>query len=135
MIPERSNRTDTVLLTAGLLLIGYLLGDVLLLVFAAVLIAVGLDGAARAIAGRLPVSRGWALVGVAFGVAAIIVGSLTLTATRLIRQFRELSDMVVELAERLQAWLTEQGAMAVIERLEDDGSSFAGAAGDMAGAR
>ena len=133
MIPEHSNRTDTVLLTAGLLLIGYLLGDVLLLVFAAVLIAVGLDGAARAIAGRLPISRGWALVGVAFGVAAIIVGSLTLTATRLIRQFRELSDMVVELAERLQAWLTEQGAMAVIERLEDDGSGFAGAASDMAG--
>lgn len=133
MSPERSNRTDTVLLTAGLLLIGYLLGEVLLLVFAAVLIAVGLDGAARAMAQRLPISRGWALIGVSLVIATIIVGSATLTATRLIGQFRELSARVVEFAERLQAWLTEQGAMEVIDKLENDGADFAGAAGDMAG--
>jgi predicted PurR-regulated permease PerM len=133
MMTERSNRTDTVLLTAGLLLIGYLLGDVLLLVFAAVLIAVGLDGAARAIAGRLPISRGWALAGVAIGVAAIIVGSLTLTATRLVRQFRELSERMVDFAERLQAWLTELGAMVVIDKLEAGGDGIAGSATDVAG--
>ena len=63
MESKRLIRTDIILLTAGLLLLGYLLGEVLLLVFAAVLLAVGLDGLARAIAGRLPLSRGWALVG------------------------------------------------------------------------
>jgi predicted PurR-regulated permease PerM len=131
--PERSNRTDTILLTAGLLLIGYLLGDVLLLVFAAVLIAVGLDGAARAISGRLPISRGWALVGVAALLGALIVGSVATTATRLILQFRQLTERLIDLAERLRAWLTEQGAMAVIERLEDEGVGLAGSARDMAG--
>ena len=50
----------TILLTAGLLLIAYLLGDVLLLVFASVVLAVGLDGLSHALSRRLPVSRNWA---------------------------------------------------------------------------
>ena len=58
--------TETILLTAGLLLLGYLLGEVILLVFAAILLAVGLDGLARAIAARSRVSRGWALTRASF---------------------------------------------------------------------
>ena len=133
MSSERWIRTDAILLTAGLLLIGYLLGEVLLLVFGAVLLAVGLDGAARAVAERLPVSRRWAFVGVAFGVAAILVGSLTLTATRLVAQFRELGERVFEFAERLQVWLADMGAMGVIEDMNGESGGLADAAGNVAG--
>lgn len=112
MESNRWIRTDTILLTAGLLQISYFLGDVLLLMFAAVLLVVGLDGLARAISGRSAVSRGWALLGLTIGIVAIIVGSLGLTATRLIQQFRELGEQVENFAERVRDWLTEHGAMA-----------------------
>lgn len=133
MGPERCIRTDTILLTALLLLIGYLVGDVLLLVFAAVLLSVGFDGLARAIAGRLPISRRWALMGVAIGIAAIIVGSLGLTATRLVQQFWEVGETVVDFVERIPHWLTELGATDMMEEMNDEGIGLAGAAGDMAG--
>lgn len=133
MSSERRIRTDTILLTGGLLLIGYLLGGVLLLVFAAVLLAVGLDGAARAIAARLPVSRRWAFAGVAAGIAAGLVGALALTTTRLVGQFRELSERMVAFAEGVRAWLAEQGVMTLIENANGEGGGLAEAAGGLAG--
>lgn len=132
MVSERWVRTDTILLTAGLLLIGYLLGDVLLLVFAGVLLAVGLDGAARAVAGRLGITRGWALAGVATGVAAIILGALGLTATRLLQQFWEVRTRVVEFAERGIAWLSENGALPMLELSAENGEGV-GAVREIAG--
>ncbi|NYS26234.1 AI-2E family transporter [Rhodobacteraceae bacterium 2376] len=129
----RRPQSDMILLTAGLLLLAYLLGEVLLLVFAAVLLAVGLDGAARAIAARLPVSRGWALVGVALGVAAVILGALSLSAARLVQQFQELRNTLVDSVEAVQAWLSEQGATALIEELDDGDGGLAGSVGDLAG--
>lgn len=127
----RRIRTDTILLTAGLLLISYLLAEVLLLVFAAVLLAVGIDGLARVIAGRSPVSRGWAVVGVSLGIAAIIVGSLALTATRLAQQFWEISASVADLLERVHAWFEELGVIDVMEEMNDGDVGIASAAGDM----
>ena len=123
-------RTDTILLTAGLLLIGYLLGQVLLLVFAALLLAVGLDGLARAFARRLPVSRGWALVGVTLCVTALMVGAMGLSTVRLIQQMGMVGERVAEFGQRLHAWLSDLGAMDLV----DDGSfDLAGSVGDLAG--
>ncbi len=133
MEPKRWITTDTVLLTAGLLLIGYLLGEVLLLVFAAVLLAVGLDGLARGTARWLPVSRGWALVSVALGIAAIIVGSVGLTAASLVQQFWRVGESVVEFVERVQAWLMEHGAMSMLEGVDEENGDLSGAAGEVAG--
>jgi predicted PurR-regulated permease PerM len=127
---ERWIRTDTILLTAGLLLIGYLVGNVILLVFAAVLIAVGLDGSARAIAGRLPVSRGWALVAVTFGILAFIIGVFGLSAGRLVQQLRDVSEAVVEFAQRTHAWLIELGVM---EESEGENGGLASTLRDMTG--
>jgi predicted PurR-regulated permease PerM len=93
--------SDTIFLTAGLLLLGYLLGDVLLLVFAGVLLAVGLDGMARAVAGRLPVSRGWALAGITLGVASLLIATLGLSATRLIEQFRALIETMIDFVQTI----------------------------------
>ncbi len=125
--------TETILLTAGLLLLGYLLGEVILLVFAAILLAVGLDGLARAIAARSRVSRGWALTGVTIGIAAIIAAALALSATRLIQQFQQVSEQVIAFIEGVHAWLQEHGAMGLIEGSDDENGDLASAAGDMAG--
>lgn len=130
---KRWIRTDAILLTAGLLLIAYLLGEALLLVVAAVLLAVGLDGSAQANAGRLPVSRGWSIVGVAIGIAAIILGSLGLTGARLVQQFRELGGTVIQFVEQAQAWLAEHGAMTMNDDMNGEDGGLASAAGDMAG--
>ena len=129
----RRQRTDAILLTAGILLLAYLLGEVLLLVFAAVLLAVGLDGCARAVAARLPVSRGWALVGVALSVATVLLAALSLTATRLVWQFQELRSTLVAFAEKVLAWLSELGATGMIEELDDSDGGLGGSAGDLAG--
>ncbi|MCP1675428.1 putative PurR-regulated permease PerM [Natronocella acetinitrilica] len=132
MDSKRWIRTDTILLTAGLLLIGYLLGDLLLLVFAAVLLAVGLDGLSRSIAGWLPVSRGWALLGVTIGIAAVIIGSLGMSAAGLVQQFREVSETVLDFAERVHAWLTELGMMTMMEDMNVENGVLSGAAGETA---
>jgi predicted PurR-regulated permease PerM len=129
----RRNRTDTILLIAGLLVLSYLLGEVLLLVFAAVLVAVGLDGAAREIAARLPVSRGWAAVGVTLGTAILIIGALALTATRLVQQFQEIGDTVVEFVQSAQGWLSDVGAADILETIDAEGDGLATATRDMAG--
>ncbi|MCC5979012.1 MAG: AI-2E family transporter [Salinarimonas sp.] len=133
MESQRRIRTDTILLTAGLLLLGYFIADVLLLVFAAVLLAVGLDGLARAMARRSPLSRGWALVGATAGIAAIIIGTLGLTATRFVQQFRELSETVTGFVEQIHAWLSEYGAITMLEEMDDENGGLSGAAGDLAG--
>lgn len=133
MESKRWISTDTILLTAGLLLLGYLLGDLLLLVFAAVLLAVGLDGCARAIAERLPVSRGWALLGVTIGIAIIILGSLGMSTAGLVQQLQEVSETVFDFAEQAQAWLTEHGMMPIVEDMNDENAGLSGAVGEVAG--
>ncbi|MFU8862364.1 MAG: AI-2E family transporter [Rhodobacterales bacterium] len=125
-------RTDTILLTAGLLLIGYLLGEVILLVFAAVVFAVGLDGVSRSMSERLSIKRGWALFAVVSGIAAIILGAIALTATRLVQQFQEISQTVREVYEQIQDWLAERGVLEYISDLDMNGEN-GDALGDMAG--
>lgn len=135
MTSDRRIRTDTILLTAGLLGLAYLLGDVLLLVFGAVVFAVGLDGLACALARRLHCARGWALLAVALAITAFVVGALGLTATRLVQQFLEVSEMVVAFVQRVQAWLAERGAISALFDMEeeDQNGEIASVARDMAG--
>ncbi|MEI4261786.1 AI-2E family transporter [Roseovarius sp. D0-M9] len=133
MREERGIRTNTILLTAGLLLIVYFLGDVFLLVFAGVLLAVGLDGIARAIGGRLSIMRGRALVGVIIAITVFIVGALSLAATRLLQQFWEVRERVVKFAERAIEWLTELGALPMMEEMNGENGESSGAVSDVAG--
>lgn len=133
MDSDRTIKTNTILLTAGLLLLGYLLAEVLLLVFAAVLLAVGLDGLARATTRWMPISRGWALVAVALGIAAITIAALGASAARLVQQFQELSGAVMDFVNRVQDWLTEQGAFAMMEDMNGANGTLSQAAGDVAG--
>lgn len=130
---QRIFTLNAILLTAGLFVLGYLISDVLLLVFAAILIAVGLDGCARAAARHSPLTRGWALVAVASSIAFIILGSLTLTATGLIQQFQDLGEQVTDFWERVQDWLANRSEIDVIDEITPENGQISDAAGDMLG--
>ncbi|MEX0694167.1 MAG: AI-2E family transporter [Rhodospirillales bacterium] len=124
---------NTIFLTAGLLLLGYLLGDVLLLVFAGVLLAVVLDGMASAASGRLSVSRGWMLAGFTIGLVSLLIATFSLSATRLIEQFQALIDTMIDFVEKLHTQLSDLGVLDFLGVMDGEGEGFAGAAGDLAG--
>jgi predicted PurR-regulated permease PerM len=126
-------RTEKVLLAGGLLLIGYLLGNVLLLVFAAIVLAVGFDGAAQATSRKLHITHGWALAGVGITVISLTFAAIGLSARRLFQQFRELAETVIDAANRLESWLSDIGAIELVHDIEDASDGLAGAAGNVVG--
>lgn len=130
---QRRIRTDTILLTAGILLLGYFLGNVLLLVFAAIVLAVGLDGLARAIAKQTPLSREWAFAGIVFVLAAGLLSALGVSAARLVQQFQEVAETVAHTLGRIRTWLAEHGVSGVMGDMSNEDGSFAGSAGVLAG--
>ncbi|MCH8467693.1 MAG: AI-2E family transporter [Roseinatronobacter sp.] len=127
---SRGIRTATILLTAGLLLIGYFLGEVLLLVFAAIVLAVGLDGLSCAIARRVPVSRNWALIVVTLAIFTFIFSVFGLSAGRLAQQLQQVGAAVVAFAEQGYAWLTDIG---VVRKPEDGENGLVSSLREMSG--
>ncbi|MBR2575459.1 MAG: AI-2E family transporter [Loktanella sp.] len=133
MEQRRWIRTETVLLTAGLLFISYLLGNVLLLIFAAIILAIGCDGAAKAVMRRTGASHGWALAGVGIALFGIIAAAIGLTTTRLAQQFQELVQTVIAAADRLQNWLQDIGVLDLVDTIDGSSDSLTGAAGNIMG--
>lgn len=133
MEQQRWIRPETVLLAAGLLFVAYLLGNVLLLVFAAVILAIGVDGAAQTIARKTGAGHGWALAGVTIGIFTLIAAAIGLSATRLFQQFRELANTVIGSAEQFQAWLQDIGVLDLVEEIDGSDGSLSGAAGNVIG--
>ena len=123
-------RTDTILLTAGLLLIAYLLGEVLLLVFAGVVLAVGLDGLSSGIARRTPLTRGWALLLVSIAIFSFLIAVAGVSAGRLVAQLQDVGEAVVEFAEQAHDWLTGLG---VIQEANDENGGLASAVSEVSG--
>ena len=122
--------TATILLTAGLLLIAYLLGEVLLLVFASVVLAVGLDGLSNVLSRRLPVSRNWALAAASLVIFVSIFAVFGLSAGRLVQQLQQVGAAIVDFAEQGHAWLTEIGVM---REPEDGDNGLASSLREMSG--
>lgn len=133
MEQRRWIRTETVLLTAGLLFISYLLGNVLLLIFAAIILAIGCDGAAKAVMRKTGVSHGWALAGVGIALFGIIAAAIGLTTTRLAQQFQELAQTVIAAADRLQNWLQDIGALDLVDSIDGSSDSLTDAASNIMG--
>ncbi|SDB40308.1 Predicted PurR-regulated permease PerM [Desulfonatronum thiosulfatophilum] len=106
---QRWFRTDRVLLLGALSLLIWLIGDVLLLMFASVLLAVGLDGLAAGIAKRTPLKRGWALA----LVLVLLAGSLGLLGYLILPQFfAQVDDLwrtFMSFIERMQEKLSAAG--------------------------
>jgi predicted PurR-regulated permease PerM len=126
-------RTDTVLLAAGLLLLAWLLGGVLLLVFAAILIAVGLDGLAVELARRTSLSRGWSLVVVTVALAALLAGLGGLTMPQFIQQLGELRESLAGFVEDAREYFatTEVEVEQLLGDMEANGQEMMGTAEDI----
>jgi predicted PurR-regulated permease PerM len=77
-VASRWPRTDNVLLVALLGVFVWITGDVLLLVFAGLLLAVGLDGLAGGVKTWTPLSRGWALL-VVLGLSLAFFAAIGMT--------------------------------------------------------
>jgi predicted PurR-regulated permease PerM len=113
--PDLSHYTRRVLVAAGiiaaLLVLLFLLWHVLhavLLIFAATLFAVFLDGLADWVRGSLPLSRGWALaLVIAFCTVLLLLFGL-LAGPRIGEQIVQLGQQMPEALARIKAYLAER---------------------------
>ncbi len=124
-------RPETILLAAGLLFILWTIGDVFLLVFAAVVLAIGLDGLAVWLADKTPLRRGWTLLMVSIAIVAVLVGLSWSLAPQVAAQFAELWEQLVALGEDAAAWITDGGLPTEIAAGMEDGEQILGIANDM----
>ena len=95
--------------TAGIAataIVFWLLGDVLLLVFAAVLLATGLHGAAAFLSRQLRLPRGVALAIVLLGLTALFGLAAWWTGPRLVNEAGQLKDQLTRQWTTLSSWLS-----------------------------
>lgn len=131
-------------------LLAWTVRHVLLLAFASVLIAVGLNGMALAVSTRTPLSRGWALALSALFVVALMAGAVWLFGAQVGAQISELATRIPQAWNDLRAMLSDtpwgqdlisqaqsnvasqgaQGALGALGRVGGWTLSFAGAALD-----
>jgi predicted PurR-regulated permease PerM len=100
-------RPDRIAVLIALGIVLWLLGDVLLIVFAGILIGVALDGATSFVSRVTRTSRGWSLVTV-FGVLAVL--AIVGTTTIIVPMYEQLAAVWTELpaaADRATAMLRE----------------------------
>jgi predicted PurR-regulated permease PerM len=110
---------DRVLLLALAGVFVWLVGDVLLMVFTGILVAVGLDGLARALAERTPLKRGLALVVVGVAASATLVGLGVLIVPRVTGQIDQLWSLIINAVESGRAAISRWGWPEQLVDLED----------------
>lgn len=125
-------RTDVILLVAAVAVLFWLAGDVLLLVFAALLLAVGLDGLARVIAGHTPLTRRWALSLVLLLTLGFLVLFGMLVVPPFIEQLAEMWHRTVDFVEDQIDRLRELGWAQDLMDGSQNQEQVAGAAGTVA---
>jgi predicted PurR-regulated permease PerM len=118
------------LAAAGVLL--WLAGDVLLLVFAALLLAVGMDGLARGLAGHTPLSRKWSFT-VVLVVALALAGVFgALVVPPFVEQLAEMWQRTVRFVEQQIQQLQEIGWARDLMENSENQEQIAGIAGSVA---
>jgi predicted PurR-regulated permease PerM len=83
----------------------------ILIVFAGLVFASMLDGGVRLLRRVLPWSRGWLLLIVVLLTVAFILATFYLTGVQAIEQVNQLRSTLEVQANRVSAWLTQQGLM------------------------
>jgi predicted PurR-regulated permease PerM len=106
-VGRRWFRTDNILLVSALALFVWFTGDVLLLVFAGLLLAVGLDGLTRSVKHWTPLPHGWALLLVLVLVLAFLGGVAVTVGTQFLGQLDQLRERLVEFADQAVGWLSQ----------------------------
>ena len=79
--------------------------DLLLLLFAAILLAILVDAAASTIARRTPVTRGWAVLAVWLAILVLLVGLGLVGGPRIAEQTASLSDRVSQATTSISQYL------------------------------
>lgn len=117
-------RVFIVLAVAALALLAWAWRHVLLLVFASVLIAVGLNAMAVAVAKRTPLSRGWSLALSALLVVALLAGAVWLFGAQVGAQVSDLANRIPRAWSDLRTMLSDTpwGAEAM-RQLQDSAAS------------
>ena len=107
-----------VVLTALLLLLLYFTFDVILLIFAASLIAIFLRGLAEIMGRYIPVSEGWLVLIVTALLGVILAGAVTLLAPSVAEQMRHLREELPKSAQESAAYISQFGwGRALIDQL------------------
>ncbi len=129
--PRRWLRTEIVLLIALVSIFLWIAGEVLLLAFGGILLAVGLDGLACVLATRTQFSRGWSLV-IVISLLVLLLGVLgVLLLPSLLDQFDDLFQRLKLFAQEASEKLSRYGWA---ERIMEQGPTeqMATATGKMA---
>ncbi|RDB42848.1 AI-2E family transporter [Halomonas sp. DQ26W] len=121
--------TRQVLIAVGLLalvaILLYFAGqliDVMLLVFAGILVAVSIDGVSRLFARHLPLPRFWTLSLAFLSIVLLLVGLSSLIGPPLMAQFPQLIQQLPEALEELTAMLLGlPGIEAALDEVEEPG--------------
>jgi len=107
-----------VCLTLFLLFIVYFTFDVILLMFAAALLAIFLRGLADPIARYAKIGEGWAVLLVSFLLIAILAGSTALLAPSVAEQVRHLQDELPKSAQQASNYISQFGwGRAILEQM------------------
>jgi predicted PurR-regulated permease PerM len=123
-VGRRWLRTDNILLVAALAFFVWFTGDILLLVSAGLLLAVGLDGLASSVKNRTPLSHGWALLVVMILVAAFVAIIGMTIVPQFLAQLDQLWERLVGFAERAQETLSRyEWAQQLMQDSEEQGGA------------
>jgi predicted PurR-regulated permease PerM len=124
-------RTDTILLALGLGVLLWLIGDVLLAVFAGILLAVALDGLSEPVARRTGMARGYALLLVLLGLVVLLVWAGWIIVPQFLDQLADIWERVIALAGQAQQLMERYPWVRQVAEQENNGMEDA--AGDVAG--
>lgn len=127
--------TNRVLLIAGVGVLVWLTGDILLLVFASLLLAIGLDGLAAGLVNRTPLARGWSLAIVVVVMGGVLAVLGVAIVPRVIGQVQGLWDMLDQFVQAVQDTLAGWGwpEDIVQARSEESQQQIFDVAGELAG--
>lgn len=103
----RGLRPEIVLLAFGIGVLLWLIGDVLLMAFAGVLLAVALTSMANGVARVLPISRGWSLALVVVLLALALVGLGYLVVPQAIEELGVLIERLIGIFVEVRQWVSE----------------------------
>ena len=117
----------TAAIAALLLLVGAQLGDVLLLVFAAILVASVLRGGAAWLHRRSGIGTGWCLTIVIVLIVLLFTALFRLEGSRMIREAATVADTVRQQVQHLwDTWHNDPYVQRLVPRLTDQASAILG---------
>jgi predicted PurR-regulated permease PerM len=100
-------RPEVVLLAFGIGILLWLIGDILLMVFAGVLLAVALTSLAGALTRIVPIPRGWSLAFVTLSLGLALIGLGFLVVPQAIEELETVIVRLLEIFDDLQQWVAE----------------------------